>query len=115
MSIVPVKNLTLFAGSDYRCQGYLTDNGSPISMAGWQFQADLKATKSGAVLASFTFEEVTNGTNTGYVRKLSRTVINSLPVDDGVWDQFYIADGVRTKMLEGTWKVDRAVTQEPTV
>ena len=114
MASTPVKNIVLKKGEDYSATAVVTDvdTGEAIDISGWDLQADIKSSFAigGAILASFTFDFITDGTDGQYERSMATATIEALAVSSAVWDQFYIEDGVSTKLMRGTVTVEESAT-----
>jgi len=109
----PVVNLTLKKWEDYSATCTVTDfvTNEVIDISGWTFKADIKSRpKDTSKLASFTFSFLTDGKDGVYIRSISKEIIQTLGIHEGVWDQFYIEGGENSKMMKGSIAIENSIT-----
>jgi hypothetical protein len=124
MAEAPEKNLVLNGGEDYSAVGeFRDDNGNNIDISGDTLKAEVRQTKDGALIATFSFTifqdagDIDPNTDQGkwkYERTMAQSVINGIAITEGFWDQFRTSGGLTSKNLQGKVTITDNVT-DPTV
>ena len=120
MAEAAVLNIVLQKGADYNITGQWLDNlKNNIDISAATIRAEVREFDDGPLIATFTFviflAVVGTETKWFYSRKMAQTIINTISITEGVWDQFIeLSDGSSTKLLQGKVKITGNIT-EPTV
>lgn len=115
MAATPVLNIILKQAEDYIITGTVEEDGVAVDISGWTLKAQIKSEylQAGTALEAFTFAFVTDGTDGKYTRSMTKAEIAALTFTSAVWDQFYTAGGLSSKMLTGTVTVEPSATVTP--